>query len=203
MRIGIDIDGVLTDIEKFELEYGTKWFFERCNKKLAINNNCYGSCKKFNITIEEDNTFWNDAIWEYIKIPARSYASEVIKMLKENGHEIYIVTARVSDVSYAKNMTKEKAEVIVKNWLKDEKIHYDKLIFTTKNKIPFILEHNVDIMIDDKPRNILDISKHIPVMNYICSSNKDITGKNIFPVYSWYDIYILIQKMQKDITQSS
>ena len=27
MRIGIDIDGTLTDIEKFQLDFGSKFFF--------------------------------------------------------------------------------------------------------------------------------------------------------------------------------
>ena len=40
MRIGIDIDGVLTDIERFQLDYGSK-FFDEYNKFIEIikNNN--------------------------------------------------------------------------------------------------------------------------------------------------------------------
>ena len=36
MRIGIDIDGVLTDIERFQLDYGSK-FFAKYNK-FVINS---------------------------------------------------------------------------------------------------------------------------------------------------------------------
>lgn len=32
MRIGIDIDGVLTDIEQWKLYYGIKFYFEKYNK---------------------------------------------------------------------------------------------------------------------------------------------------------------------------
>ena len=32
MKIGIDIDGVLTDIEQWQLDYGSKFWFR--NKKL-------------------------------------------------------------------------------------------------------------------------------------------------------------------------
>ena len=32
MRIGIDIDGVLTDIEQWQLDYGSKFFFETYGK---------------------------------------------------------------------------------------------------------------------------------------------------------------------------
>ena len=34
MRIGIDIDGVLTDIEHWQLDYGSKFFFETYGKEI-------------------------------------------------------------------------------------------------------------------------------------------------------------------------
>ncbi len=39
MRIGIDIDGVLTDIEQWQLDYGSKVIFENINiisKKIPV-----------------------------------------------------------------------------------------------------------------------------------------------------------------------
>ena len=33
MRIGIDIDGVLTDVERWQLDYGSKFYYERYKKK--------------------------------------------------------------------------------------------------------------------------------------------------------------------------
>lgn len=44
-------------------------------------------------------------------------------------------------------------------------------------------------MIEDKPENIEDISKEIPVIVYDCSYNK-----NVIRCYSWYDIYEKIKK---------
>lgn len=37
MRIGIDVDGVLTNIERFQLDYGSKYFFEN-HKEGKIKN---------------------------------------------------------------------------------------------------------------------------------------------------------------------
>lgn len=34
MRIGIDIDGVLTDIEQWQLDYGSEFIFENIIKEL-------------------------------------------------------------------------------------------------------------------------------------------------------------------------
>lgn len=38
MRIGIDIDGVLTDIEQWQLDYGSKVAFEQYNKGIITVN---------------------------------------------------------------------------------------------------------------------------------------------------------------------
>ena len=35
MRIAFDADGVLTDLEKFQLEYGEKFFKEKYNKEIV------------------------------------------------------------------------------------------------------------------------------------------------------------------------
>lgn len=45
MRIGIDIDGVLTDFEKWQLEFGSK-FFIKYNKNI-VNPDGYDSATVF------------------------------------------------------------------------------------------------------------------------------------------------------------
>lgn len=36
MRIGIDIDGVLTDIEQWQLDYGSKFYYEKYGLNIVI-----------------------------------------------------------------------------------------------------------------------------------------------------------------------
>ncbi len=38
MRIGIDIDGVLTNVEEFEIDYGSKYFYETGMFENVIKN---------------------------------------------------------------------------------------------------------------------------------------------------------------------
>ncbi|MCX4248671.1 MAG: hypothetical protein OSJ65_02775 [Bacilli bacterium] len=38
MRIGIDIDGVLTNVEEFEIDYGSKYLYESGMFNKVINN---------------------------------------------------------------------------------------------------------------------------------------------------------------------
>ena len=94
MRIGIDIDGVLTDIEKWQLDYGSKFFYENYGKEIIVFDK-YETNEIFKVSKEQDDEFWNKYFKDYsINIETRKFASEVIKKLKEKGNEIYIITAR-------------------------------------------------------------------------------------------------------------
>ena len=194
MKIGIDIDGVLTDFEKWQLEVGSK-FFIKYNKNI-INPEGYETYNVFDITKEMDTEFWHDYLYDYAKNePARKFAGEVIDKLKENGFEIYIITAR-----YLTNRNDEIGQEmrnIVKNWLTENSIKYDKIIFSPEDKYEICKENNISIMIEDKVENINNISKMIPVICFNASYNKECKGKNIFRAYTWYDIYYQIINLVK------
>lgn len=187
MRIGIDIDGVLTDIEKFVADYGTKYCVEN-NLQINITAGEYDEFKTFNWTEEQGIKFWNEYIVYYAtKYPARDFASEVIKKLKEEGHEIYIVTAR-NDYGLPKEYIGKMRDFVAK-WLKDNNISYDKIIYTEGSKLPYCVGNYVEVMIEDNPTNIEEVSTKIPVLCFDCGYNRNLEGKNITRVYSWYDVY--------------
>lgn len=180
MRIGIDIDGVLVDIERFMIDYGTKYCYEN-NISYYVEEE-YDVEKAFNIPIEEADKMWKKIIEFYVtKYPIRFFAKEVIDSLKEN-NEIYIITARNDEELYG------KMEEFTKKWLSDNEVKYDKLIFTKGSKLPYCIENGIDIMIEDSPKNIKDISSKLPVLCFNCSYNRNVEGENITRVYSWYDV---------------
>ena len=197
MKIGIDIDGVLTDIEQWQLDYGSKFYYE--NYGLGIKNyKGYETNEIFDVDIKLDDKFWNKYFREYtINVEARKFANEVIDKLKEE-NEIYIITARGSFLSHsAEVMTIEENRNIVLNWLKKNKIHYDKIIFSPEDKLDICMQNKIDLMIEDKPKNINTISSEIPVICYHANYNEQCNGKNIYRCYSWYDIYRKIKKIFK------
>ena len=194
MRIGIDIDGVLTDIEKFQLEYGSKYFYKR--NKTIVNYKGYETTDVFGVSLTEDDEFWNNAIKEYIKEPARNYASEVIQKLKDDGNEIYIITARSSNLTYIDTIDTEQMRNIVREWLKKYNIYYDELIFSKEDKLEICLENKIDVMIEDKPKNIMEISTKIPVICYHANYNDTCINDNIYRCYTWYDIYNRINNLK-------
>ena len=139
MRIGIDIDGVLTDIEQWQLDYGSKYF--SIYKKELINNERYEIHDIFNVNQKMDDEFWKKYLYEYaVNEPARKFASEVIRKLQENDNEIYIITARYLTDKNNEEGTRMRSIVI--EWLKKQNIVYDRIIFSPGDKLDICLKNN-------------------------------------------------------------
>lgn len=196
MRIGIDIDGVLTNVEEFEIDYSSKYFYESGIFDNTIENIDFTK-ENYNIDEETSNHFWSKAIYDYIKVKPRNFACEVIKKLKKDGNTICIVTNRISDLSYCDITPKKMKEVVIK-WLKENSVVYDELIFSNGNKVQFIIDNKIDIMIEDNSKNIKAISKIIPVICYNAKYNMSCKGENIIRCYSWYDIYSKLGKIKNE-----
>lgn len=194
MRIGIDIDGVLTDIERWQLDYGSKYYYETYGKTI-MNSKGYDTTEIFNSSALEDNDFWRKHFRDYaMNIEVRKFADEVTKKLKEEGNELYIITARGAFLSHSADvMLYEENKKIVLDWLEKNKIVYDKIIFSGEEKLNICLENKIDIMIEDKPKGIMDISAKIPVICFDARYNEKCCGKNIIRCFSWYDIYANIR----------
>ena len=198
MRIGIDIDGVLTDVERWQLDYGSKFYYERYQKEI-VDFEGYDTNQIFNVDDKLDEEFWREYFKEYsLNVEARKFANEVIDKLKQEGHQIYIITARGSFLSHSADvMSIEENQQIVLNWLKNNHINYDKIIFSPEDKLDICKENKIDLMIEDKVDNINKISKIIPVICFHAGYNKDCKNSNIIRCYSWYDIYSKINKLAK------
>ncbi len=187
MKIGIDIDGVLTDMESFQLDYGSKYFYEKFNKKI-VNANSYEVKDIFNVSKQDDDRFWDELFLDYAtKCKPRAFASEITKKIHDEGNEIYIITARYLPDNEHKNG--KKISDVVKTWLYDNKIYYDEVIISPEDKYEICLKNNIDIMIEDNKNNIEKLSKKIPVICYDARYNKDCIGENIYRCYSFYDLY--------------
>lgn len=197
MRIGIDIDGVITDVGKFQLEYGSKFYFEKYHKSIK-NHKGYEVSDIFDVSKEMDDEFWNQYFIDYSKNASpRGFASEVMKKLKENGNELYIITARGNYLFHSGSvMSYDENKKVVLNWLEKNGIIYDKIIFSPEDKLQICKENHIDLMIEDKPRNIEMISKEIPVICFHNEYNESIQGENITRCYSWYDIYSKISNLK-------
>ena len=193
MNIGIDIDGVLTDMEREVTDYATKMCVEE-GLPIKVDVSQYYETDTFDWTQEQSDRFWNKYLVPYvIKSNARKYSKEIIEKLRQEGNKIYIITAR--DESGMPEEYYGRMQQLTKEWLATHEIEYDKLIFAKdKEKLQRCIENNVDIMIEDSPSNIQNISTKIKVIKFDCQYNKQVSGENIVTAYSWYHIYDIIQK---------
>ena len=193
MRIGIDIDGVLTNIERFIIDYGSKFCIEN-NIPLQIKTGIYDEQETFGWTEQQTIKFWNEYIVYYAtEYPAREFAADIIKKLKEEGHEIYLLTARNNYGVPSTHL--DRMPELVSGWLKKNDIPYDKIIYTEGSKLPYCVGNYLDVMVEDKPSNILEVSTQVPVINFVSYYNINVEGNNITKAYSWYDVYDIIKDM--------
>ncbi len=74
----------------------------------------------------------------------KQYVAETIKKLKEEeGNNIYIITARYEQDGI------ESVEGLTEEWLKKNKIEYDRLLINSSDKLKIAREYNIDVFIDD------------------------------------------------------
>ena len=73
MRIGIDIDGVLTDLDRFHFDYFSKYCVEN-NIDYEIKGSDYNISKTFGLDRKEELDFWDEYLDLYAtKEKARFY----------------------------------------------------------------------------------------------------------------------------------
>lgn len=191
MKIGIDIDGVLMDDDTYRLDTMTKYCYEN---NLPDLDNPYKYENKCNWSEEIKDDYRAKYYFEYVKnMPARAFASEVIKKLHDEGNEIIIMTGRYK--TYEDSAIGEEMRKNTVDWLNKNNIIYDKICYAPCPKIKEIKENNIDIMIDDNSEIIPDIAKITKVLCYDNRYNRDLICNNMTRVFSWYDIYRKIKQV--------
>ncbi len=194
MNIGIDIDDTISETFEALLPYAQKYTIEDLKRKSEIDMNqnfldhfYIVSMNKWNK--EEAMNFWNKYYAEILKgVNIKKFASKVINKLKEEGHKIYLITARW-------DMPNDNIQEITKQWLKENDVKYDELIINASDKLQLIKEKNIDIFIDDSFNNCKSIAENTNTKVYMMTSgvNGNFNDENIKRVYSWPEIYDLIK----------
>lgn len=195
MNIGVDIDGVLNNLDMFQVAEGMKYCYEHdLPNDLDINK--YKVRDKFSWNKTTEQLFFKEKYASLLidNTYLRPYTNEVMELLFKK-HRIIIITARQEkDVPVHLN---ESMKTLTNNWLKNNGLLYDKLIFTETNKTDIILSEKIDIMIEDNP-DYLSIISNIPII-FLCfdsSYNRKRFSNNVYRVYSWHQILSFIEKKE-------
>ena len=182
MKIGFDVDGVLTDLENYQLEYGKKYFGE---DKL-VNENGYTIQEIFGCSKEEEEKFWIKYIWKYcLKEQIRENVINYIKRLKSEGNEIHIITGRAHTTE--QNATGKLFRKMLLYKLKEAGIDFDSIVYcseskSAEDKLKACKKIGIDVMFEDKAENIKELSEICKVVCFDAKYNKDVNGDNIIRV---------------------
>lgn len=176
MRIGVDIDDVLTNTSEKIKEYLYKYEKSGDGIKYIVE------VMRGEIPTENIKKFFDRYINEICKnVTVKEEAENVIKELLKYGHEIIFITSRGE--KRFKGTEKTTLE-----YLKAHNIEYTDIIFNSFEKQIDCQKNNIDIMIDDSVKNCELVRKNgIKAILYTSGINKTIST-DIERVESWTEI---------------
>lgn len=192
MRIGIDIDNVISDFDNALLRAYLKHDKEIYGKGIVNPQAKYIRKGMFDWSEEEESDFYYKNIEEiatHLKPIHR--APEIITQLKEEGNEIYIISGR-DNQEYTKpfEMTKE--------WLEKHHIPYDELLLTNaydkQAKTKVCLEKGIAIMIEDNTGTCKDLMEN-GITVWMMNTRFNQNNLEIERVSSWEEIHKKIKKI--------
>jgi len=199
MNIGIDMDGVLTDIQGFNRRHAPRFFKKKFNREVA-DESPYDIRDIFKCPENEYKAYWKRYLLKYAIIEsARKGAKKIIRQLHRDGHSIYIISKRV--FTCRQDFMGKLMRFIMRNWLWRNKIYYDEIVFCdndiSDSKRTACFEKAIDIMIDDEPVNINAIAPITKVICFDASYNRKCEGDNILRAKNFNEVYYLIINMEK------
>ena len=188
MNIGIDIDGVITNIDFLGILGKKKPILDKESSNLKVNNFLIRKILYKGIAFYSKHS------------KLRSDAAKYINLLKDEGNRITIITKR----RFAGEETKEGKNIrsLVEVFLIEQGIPYDKIVFSKGDKLDDCLREKVTIMLEDSPRNSKAISKRVPVIIMDTPYNRDTISDNIYRVTSWKEAYALLSTLGRRRTRN-
>lgn len=189
MIIGVDADGVLTDMQAFNYTYGKEFF-----RKKIVNPEGYSVREIFEISKFAELLYGIKYFPKYCKEwKPRKGASEVINRLLMEGHSVHEITARKFVTS--KTILGKYSKSWFETWCQKYHFHFDSITFCSEkkgmvDKYRACMRLKVDLMIDDRPEIVMYLARHeIPVLMMDAPYNQKVRHKNVTRVFGWEEIY--------------
>jgi len=182
MKIGIDIDGVITDFVDTFKEVVKEKYHVHLQEEQIREHDLY---KVLGIPSEKLRELVMEVFPQDLQPQPK--AVETIQKIAQN-HEIYIITAREPE-------TLDLSE----KWLKNHNVPYSRLAFIKEgDKHKFIEEHDLDVVIDDNMKEITNWIGVVPnILVFDHPWNQSLNIANSFTrVKNWDEIFEIIQKLE-------
>lgn len=218
MAVLFDIDGTLTNFEKFVLDNGPKYMLNKHGIAVA-NKDGYDIDQVFALTkyflkegMDYDKAvktgdkimsqFWQRYYLKYIRTPFREGAADLITKLQEEGNDVAFVSSRKHSTEKTLMGRFVKASI---DWQFKHNDVQNANIMLFENDLEktiylFNESHNGHVLIDDKPELILDMSESMPTFCIESAYNRNnYLGREVesFDNYTDGRLYEAIKERQK------
>ena len=152
MNIGVDVDGVILDTERwfrsmsciFDMHIGGAG--PKCPSEVMLQDRMQWAQKDFDCFVDQCMYYGME------KAPLMSCCKFVIDKLKEMGHKLVLITAR--------GKFSPKEIELAKKTISDNDLKFDTLRFNSSDKLIVCQEEKIDYMIDDSYNNIRRLSEN-------------------------------------------
>ncbi len=193
MKIGIDLDGVVIDSETTFRTYEEIFDIDVLKGNNLINKEEPKFQARYNWTSEQEKEFIEKY---FLTISKESNLMSgfiaIYNLLKKQGHEFVVITARGG---FIKEMKDDAIRVLEENNIK-----FDKYYWNVQDKLEICKNEKVDIMIDDDWRIIKKLADNEVKTLYFRDTNLMKLEENeyIKEVNNWGEIYRYIRKINKN-----
>ena len=191
MKIGIDLDGVVIDSETTFRTYEEIFDIDVLNGNNLINKEEPKFQARYNWTNEQEKEF----IEKYFMTVSKesnlmSGFVGIYNLLKEQGHEFIVITARGG---FIKEMKDDAIRLLEENNIKFYKYHWQ-----VEDKLKICKDEKVDLMIDDDWRIIKRLSENGVKTLYFRDTNLVKLEENEYvkEVNNWGEIYRYIRELK-------
>lgn len=197
MKIGIDIDDTTVITVKSMIKYADKYDTEVLRRKgtngnLGLIQNRYYLKVLYGWTEKEKFDFF-DMYYKNVleECTLMQNADKVLQKLKEEGNEIYFITARLTNINNC------NTEEITKNTLKENNIPYDKLIINASDKLKVCKDEGIELFVEDSYDTCKELTENgIKSILMTTKMNQQIEAGDIPRVNNWDEVYEQIKKLK-------
>ena len=189
MKIGIDLDGVVMDSETTFRTYEEIFDIDILKGNNLINRKEPKFQARYNWSSNQEKEFIEKY---FLKVSRESGLMSgfiaIYELLKKQGHEFVVITARGG---YVKEMKDDAIRLLEENNIK-----FDKYYWNVEDKLEICKKEKVDIMIDDDWNIIKKIAENKIRTLYFRDTNLMILEENkyIKEVNNWGEIYRYIKE---------
>ena len=189
MKIGIDLDGVVFDSETTFRTYEEIFDIDCLKSNNLVNREEPKFQARYNWTTEQEKEFIEKF---FLTVSKESNLMSgflgVYRLLKEQGHEFVVITARGG---FVKEMKDDAIRLLEENGIK-----FDNYYWNIEDKLEICQKENVEIMIDDDWKIIKKISENNIKTLYFRDTNLLKLEENslVKEVNNWGDIYRYIKE---------